>query len=452
MEIVSLEETTINQALVLEVERLRQELKELQQEKSDLDILLQTTVEHADKLEALLQDKAEVALQEKNDLEILLETTTQHSDAVTALLQDEAIAVARESEKRLAQFLEAIPVGVFVVNARGEPYYANQRAQQILGRPMIPAVRVDQLSEFYRFFIAGTHTVYPCEQLAIVRALHGERVNVDDLELHLEDKVIPLEVWATPIFDGDGKILYAIAVFQDITQRKQAEAERLRFIQEHEAKNAALRLNAQLQQEIQERQRVETELQRANRELERLAALDGLTQVANRRRLDEYLHQEWQRLSRVNSSLSFILCDVDYFKRYNDTYGHQAGDECLRQIAQAIRRSARRPSDLVARYGGEEFALVLPNTDLNGAMQVAAAIHWEIKSLKIPHINSPVSEYVTISVGVASIPNSPGYNSSPALLIGLADSALYEAKGQGRNRIIKKLSHLEVSKGQSNIE
>lgn len=435
-----MEETHVNQKLVLEIEQLRQALKDLQQEKSDLEILLQTTVEHADKLESLLQDKANVALQEKNDLEILLETTTQHSDVVTALLQDEAIAVARESEKRLAQFLEAIPVGVFVVNAQGKPYYTNQRAQQILDKQTIPHVRVDQLSEVYRLFIAGTHILYPCEQLAIVRALHGERTNVDDIELHLDDKVIPLEVWATPIFDDDGRIIYAIAVFQDITQRKQAEAERLRFIQEREAKNAALRSNAQLQQEIQERQRVETELQRANRELERLAALDGLTQVANRRRLDEYLQQEWQRLSRVNSSLSFILCDVDYFKLYNDTYGHQAGDECLRQIAQAIRRAARRPSDLVARYGGEEFALVLPNTDINGAMQVAASVHWEVKLLNIPHVHSPVSNYITVSIGVTSIENGPEYKNAPSVLIELADSALYEAKDQGRNRIIKKVN------------
>ncbi|OQW91057.1 MAG: hypothetical protein BWK79_17925 [Beggiatoa sp. IS2] len=434
-----MEETIVNQKLVLEIEQLQQALKELRQEKSDLEILWQTAVEHADKLEALLQNKAEIALQEKNDLEILLETTTQHSDVVTALLQNEAIAVARESEKRLSQFLEAIPVGVFVVDAQGKPYYANQRARQILDKQTIPHVRVEQLSETYRFFIAGTHTLYPCEQLAIVRALHGERINVDDMELHLDDKLVPLEVWATPIFDDDGRILYAIAVFQDITQRKQAETERLHFIQEHEAKNAALRSNAQLQQEIQERQRIETELQRANRELERLAALDGLTQVANRRRLDEYLQQEWQRLSRVNSALSFILCDVDYFKRYNDTYGHQAGDECLRQIAQAIRRAVRRPSDLVARYGGEEFALVLPNTDINGAMQVAASVHWEVKLLKIPHAHSSVSEYITVSVGVATIENTPDYNNTPSVLIGLADSALYEAKNQGRNRIIKKV-------------
>jgi diguanylate cyclase (GGDEF)-like protein len=179
------------------------------------------------------------------------------------------------------------------------------------------------------------------------------------------------------------------------------------------------------------------QLQVANRELQRLATLDGLTGVANRRRFDQYLEDEWQQMTRENLPLSLILCDIDFFKRYNDTYGHQAGDDCLRRVADALRFCAKRSIDLVARYGGEEFAVILPNTTLAGAVQVAEEIRLVVNSLDIPHEGSDVSPHLTLSLGIACAEPTP--NRSPTTLIATADAALYEAKAAGRNTSFPKI-------------
>ncbi|MDC0834510.1 Adenylate cyclase [Geitlerinema sp. FC II] len=183
--------------------------------------------------------------------------------------------------------------------------------------------------------------------------------------------------------------------------------------------------------DITERKRAEAALETANRQLHHIATSDSLTQIANRRRFDEYLNHEWQRMARERQPLSLILCDVDDFKRFNDTYGHPTGDVCLKQIAQAMRRSVKRPADLVARYGGEEFAVVLPNTHANGALKVARAIREEVWKLAIPHATSRVSDRVTLSLGVAT--QIPVFARLPELLVAASDRALYEAKARGRN-------------------
>ena len=175
------------------------------------------------------------------------------------------------------------------------------------------------------------------------------------------------------------------------------------------------------------------QLEAANQQLQRLASVDGLTQIANRRCFDEYFDKEWRRMAREQIPLSLILCDIDFFKNYNDTYGHQAGDECLRQVASAINRVLKRPADLVARYGGEEFAIILPNTTAEGAFQVAETIRLEVKALKIRHLNPPISEYVTLSLGVATA--QPCQDGSSQMLIAAADQALYQAKAAGRDRV-----------------
>ncbi len=180
--------------------------------------------------------------------------------------------------------------------------------------------------------------------------------------------------------------------------------------------------------------KAEEALRKAYVELERLAKIDSLTEVANRRYFEEYLEREWKRLAREKQPLSLILCDVDCFKFYNDFYGHQAGDHCLKEIAQAISRSARRPADLVARYGGEEFVIILPNTTLAGSLQVAHLIREEIHNLKIIHEKSTVDSFVTVSLGVAS--TIPHLELSILTLIRVADEALYQAKNTGRNREI----------------
>lgn len=174
-------------------------------------------------------------------------------------------------------------------------------------------------------------------------------------------------------------------------------------------------------------------LENAHQALEKVAKTDHLTGVANRHYFSEQLQQEWLRLLREQAPLSLILCDIDHFKAYNDTYGHQAGDACIRQVAQAIRQATRRPADFVARYGGEEFVVILPNTPLQGALQVAKMVRSQVKSLAITHAASNVCHCVTLSLGVACLTPSSRW-SADDLLKG-ADQALYQSKHQGRDRI-----------------
>ena len=170
----------------------------------------------------------------------------------------------------------------------------------------------------------------------------------------------------------------------------------------------------------------------ANQELQKLALSDGLTQLANRRRFDEHLADEWQRLAREQRPLSLILGDLDHFKRYNDTFGHPAGDRCLIRIARALLSGPQRPADLVARYGGEEFAIILPNTDTKGAWRIAQKIHSSIRDQKIAHAPDNEKPYVTVTMGVSTI--VPGHETTAQVLVQAADLALYHAKQQGRDR------------------
>ncbi len=186
--------------------------------------------------------------------------------------------------------------------------------------------------------------------------------------------------------------------------------------------------------DITTRKQTELALQEANRKLELIANLDGLTQIANRRRFDDYLSLEWQRHQREQNPLALILIDIDYFKLYNDSYGHQGGDDCLVRVAQAIAQVPQRPTDLVARYGGEEFVVILSNTDTQGALKVAQAIQEAIADLAIPHQSSEISDRVTLSLGVASL--IPTSDQSLENLISYADQALYTAKKEGRDRPI----------------
>ncbi|XGV99791.1 MAG: diguanylate cyclase [Leptolyngbya sp. BL-A-14] len=468
-----------------------------------------------------------------------------------------------ESESRLTQFLEALPIGVAVHNPDGSVFYFNQMAKCLLGVASIPNRSIEQQSAVYQLYRAGTAQLYPLDELPAVRALRGENVITDDLELHRNGEVRFTEVLATPIKDGSGNVVYAIVAFQDITKRKQAEAalraseSRFRRLTENvpgviyryvyyangcrgftylsprfqelyeldpalvltdpkhfwhmipqedltamrassdrcfqelkpwsmehrvllpsgrliwvqnvscpeqqangdvvydgisidvtDRKQAELLLSdynrlleqqvhtrtLALKQEISERQKAEDALKQANLELEHLATLDGLTQIANRHRFDGYLAQVWQYAVREQEPLSLIFCDVDFFKHFNDRYGHQAGDACLRQIAQVMKDAIKRPADLLARYGGEEFVVVLPKTDSAGAHTVATAIQTAVRRLKLPHAASEVSAYITISLGIAT--TIPQVDSSSDDLIAAADTALYRAKKEGRNRTV----------------
>lgn len=176
-----------------------------------------------------------------------------------------------------------------------------------------------------------------------------------------------------------------------------------------------------------------TRLQKINR-LQTLSQVDELTQLANRRSFQDHLTKEWQRALRSHTPISLILCDVDYFKFYNDTYGHPEGDECLRQVARAIGKAVRRPDDLAARYGGEEFVVLLPNTTAEGAMQIAKDAAERVQALEIEHKSSQVSPYVSISLGVTTL--IPKQDMAVSTLVDTADLGLYEAKRRGRNQVV----------------
>jgi diguanylate cyclase (GGDEF)-like protein/PAS domain S-box-containing protein len=207
---------------------------------------------------------------------------------------------------------------------------------------------------------------------------------------------------------------------RDISQRKEAE----RHVAE--ALAAVERSRAEMED-------INRRLAESNRELQRLSRRDGLTGIANRRHFDEYLELEWRRAERDGRPLSLLIADVDHFKAFNDVYGHQAGDECLRRIAHTIDAQLSRSIDVTARYGGEEFAVILPETPLAGALNIAERMRGAVMGLRIRHEASPVSEFVTVSIGAASV--IPRRGETPERLIGAADQALYEAKQGGRNRV-----------------
>jgi len=185
---------------------------------------------------------------------------------------------------------------------------------------------------------------------------------------------------------------------------------------------------------LQSTQSILAAVSAANRELERLSFLDGLTHISNRRMFDNRLDAEWKRLGRRDYSLALIMIDIDYFKFYNNEYGHQAGDDCLRLIGRTIADELKRPSDLVARYGGEEFVLLLPNTNMDGARVVAENIRRKVESLHMEARSSLVSQFLTISLGITATDKN-SRNVTPEALIEAADRALYDAKVSGRNRV-----------------
>jgi diguanylate cyclase (GGDEF)-like protein len=189
-----------------------------------------------------------------------------------------------------------------------------------------------------------------------------------------------------------------------------------------------------------ENEQLLSHLQGINNRLIELSVIDELTQIANRRSLDETLEKEWLRSKRMKSPISILMIDVDYFKQFNDEFGHIKGDECLRYIAKFLKENMNRPGDFLARYGGEEFCIIMPETNLNGAVSFAEKIHSGIRELKISNPRSEVSKYVTVCIGIASV--VPAVEESYMDLIYTSDKALYKAKNEGRN-IIRTIDVLE---------
>ena len=321
-----------------------------------------------------------------NEVLVMVRDITARKQAEIAL---------QESEAKFRGVFESAAVGICLTALDGHYIQVNASLCEMLGysEAELLGMTVEEV----------THPEDLAKDLDLVqRLLRGE------IEFyHLEKRYLSQSgqvVWAmlslSLICDKDRQPLYFVRLLQNITQQKVMEAD----------------------------------LRDANDELEAIAHTDALTQAANRRRFDECMTIEWKRLSRSQNPLSLILLDVDFFKPYNDYYGHQVGDECLRQVTQALQSCTRRPTDLVARYGGEEFAIVLPNTPAEGALTLAQDIRRAIQSLHIAHARSSVSPFVTVSVGLATLVPTPDL--SPSWLIRAADAALYEAKQSGRDRFV----------------
>lgn len=298
----------------------------------------------------------------------------------------------RQSEARFRAAFDYSAVGSSITTLSGQILAVNAACCDLLG------YTEDELRSLT--FQSVSHPEDLPTDLAMVQELiDGKRTS-----FQMEKRYIRKDgeiVWAllsvSIVKDSQQNPLYLLAQMQNMTRQKQAEEM----------------------------------LIRANQELEALVNIDGLTQIANRRRFDQHLAQEWNRLLRDQQFLSLILFDVDEFKRYNDCYGHQEGDDCLRQLAQAAKCIVQRPADLVARYGGEEFGVILPNTNVKGGRAIAEKIRLSIQALNIPHACSRVAPVVTVSVGVTS--QIPSSTQTIDALMAQADQALYNAKRRGRN-------------------
>ena len=289
----------------------------------DLEITTNKTLQHVRQMKEALQKERLAQQAQAKLLQNLQQEVAERQRAEAAL---------RESERRLAQFLEAQPVGIFVVDANSKTYYANQTAQQLLGKRITPEVTVEELPEVYQAYITGTEQIYPNDQQPIVRALRGERTTVDNVELRHSDKIIPLEVWATPIFDEQGEIVYAIAAFQDITQRKRAEAERIQFTQELELKNTQLQRLDQLKDEFL-----------ANTSHELRTPLNGIIGIAESLidgAAGQLNQQQILNLSMIVSSgrrLASLVNDIlDFAKLNNGDIELQRKPVDFRQIAEIV--------------------------------------------------------------------------------------------------------------------
>jgi diguanylate cyclase (GGDEF)-like protein len=224
------------------------------------------------------------------------------------------------------------------------------------------------------------------------------------------------------------RVRSALKLKYEMDRRKAREQDLLQVTRQLEIANQIL------QAREQELLRVTKQLAQANQILEQLSSIDQLTGIANRRQFDHTFDVEWKRALRAGLPLGLLMLDIDHYKGFNDLYGHQAGDDCLRQVARALADALRRPDDVVARYGGEEFVVILPNTTAEGAGMVAETLRAAVEALCISHDRSSVSKAVTVSLGAAAM--VPDQAAAPSALLEAADQALYQAKQEGRNRVV----------------
>lgn len=316
-------------------------------------------------------------------------------------------------DDRLQAILNSSVDGIVIINEHGKIVSFNRAAEEmfgygrgeVLGKDvaiLMPPPYASEHKERVRNYVRSRRS----SAVGVHREVTGQRKDGTTFSIDI--------ALGLAHFD-DRKLI--TGVVRDITEKKATE---------RELENYRVRL----EQMVHDKTRA---LERANRDLEKLSQVDGLTEVFNRRYFDEVLDWWLSRASRSREPIVLILCDIDCFKQFNDTYGHVAGDNCLKQVAAAIRVCCRRETDVVTRYGGEEFAVLLPGSAEVGSRR-ADHIRHRVWDLHIPHGTSSVATQVTVSLGVASI--VPGKRTSARELIERADRALYQAKNLGRNRVV----------------
>lgn len=300
----------------------------------------------------------------------------------------------QDKTTQLSQLIETTPNGIVVMDAEGKIILTNAMTEELFGLDRDKITKRVYNDPLWNIFTLDGRP-FPSDQLPYHQVLKTKKP-VRNIELVMEkpdgEEVI-LSNNSAPLLDAEGNISGVLVAITDIT-----------------------------------------ESMKVTRNLERISTIDGLTGIFNRRHFDEIMRQEWQRCARHSVPLSLVMFDIDFFKLYNDTYGHQAGDDCLKSIAFTVSHAVKRGGEKAFRYGGEEFAIILPDVDQAGAAILAEKIRSEIEKLSIPHKGSAIHTVVTTSMGIASIIPNP--LSAPEIIISKADKALYQAKRDGRNRVI----------------
>jgi len=300
-------------------------------------------------------------------------------------------------EKNIQLFqsiFEKAPIGIAIIDNNGRPIISNSKLQEMLGYSEEELSRMT-FNEFSESDDAK-------KNMALLSDLLAGKIDSYQLNkryIRKDGQMVWGEVTST-LFPIEDQSFYVIGMVTDITKRMKAEQE----------------------------------LTKAYQEMKYFSNRDGLTNIANRRYFDQYLNSEWERAKNASLPLSLIIVDIDFYKKYNDTYGHLAGDNCLKQIAKELESTVENSIGLAARFGGEEFALVLPETTQQKAEVIANKVHLAISALQIPHKSSPISPIVTVSIGISTM--IPTIFSKPDELFLRTDKALYAAKQQGRNRIV----------------
>lgn len=356
---------------------------------------------------ALERKRAKAALQQQIYRERLVNRTAQR---IRESLQLDEILATTVSEVR--QFLKAERVLIYQFQPEHRGAIAAESTDT--NQPLIQGN-----AELEAILQEIDPTFYSCDRIHSIPDLHAQGLELTNALL-----LKRLELRASlvaPIFAQE--LLWGLLIVGQNSQPRRWEKLEIDLL-----KQLATQVGIAIQQA-----HLYAQLAAANQQLLRLAQSDGLTGLANRRHFDHCLETEWQRAIREQHPLGLILIDIDCFKQFNDTYGHQAGDDCLKAVATALSQAIARPADLVARYGGEEFVAILPNTNEQGVLQIAEAMRAAVKQLEIPHQSSTVRPWVSLSLGaVAWIPAS---QKSPEALITAADQALYQAKELGRDRV-----------------